>query len=186
VENTVYISNELKVPLLWIGIAGIFGGRQDRCGHWDRPKPLGVYARAKWAGGESVRINARTYPICRAGWMVGGGPSKDRKSVKKLMRQLHDGKRELNVVDDKLGTPTYTRDFAPRPDCRRLLDRQPAPKGLDLMRPWREALSDYLRGDCAGYVVQQGRTVVPQVGCTHMTRPVDRLLHSENVPRNRA
>jgi dTDP-4-dehydrorhamnose reductase len=122
VENTVYISNELKVPLLWIGIAGIFGGRQDRCGHWGRPKPLGVYARAKWAGGESVRINARTYLICRAGWMVGGGPSKDRKSVKKLMRKLHDGQRELGVVDDRLGTPAYTRDLAL--DVRLRLERR--------------------------------------------------------------
>jgi len=28
------------------------------------------------------------------------------------MRQLKDGKKELFIVDDKLGTPTYTHDFA--------------------------------------------------------------------------
>ena len=28
------------------------------------------------------------------------------------MRQLKDGKNELFIVDDKLGTPTYTHDFA--------------------------------------------------------------------------
>jgi dTDP-4-dehydrorhamnose reductase len=44
--------------------------------------------------------------------MMGGGPAKDKKFVQKLMKQLKDGKRELFVVDDKLGTPTYTIDFA--------------------------------------------------------------------------
>jgi dTDP-4-dehydrorhamnose reductase len=43
---------------------------------------------------------------------MGGGPAKDKKFIQKLMRQLKDGARELFVVDDKLGTPTYTRDFA--------------------------------------------------------------------------
>jgi dTDP-4-dehydrorhamnose reductase len=142
--------------------------------------------------------------------MMGGGPRKDKKFVQKLMKQLRDGKTELHIVDDKMGTPTYTRDFAhnvrlllvpgcwglynmvcqgmtsrlevaqalveelglsdtvsvkpvssdffaqnyfaPRPDCERLLNRKLALRGLDVMRPWREALSDYLRTDYAGYL----------------------------------
>ena len=44
--------------------------------------------------------------------MMGGGPRKDKKFIQKLMRSCKDGKTELNVVDDKLGTPTYTHDFA--------------------------------------------------------------------------
>ncbi len=44
--------------------------------------------------------------------MMGGGPSKDKKFINKLMRQLAAGATVLNVVDDKLGTPTYTVDFA--------------------------------------------------------------------------
>ena len=44
--------------------------------------------------------------------MMGGGPSKDKKFIAKLMNQIKDGKKELHVVDDKLGTPTYTCDFA--------------------------------------------------------------------------
>jgi dTDP-4-dehydrorhamnose reductase len=210
VENAVYIANELDIPVLYISTAGIFDGRQDVYDDWDAPNPLGVYARAKWAGEEFVRQNARRHLVCRAGWMMGGGPRKDKKFVQKLMQQLRDGKTELSVVDDKLGTPTYTRDFAhnvrlllesehwglynmvcqgmtsrfevaealvdelgltnaiavvpvgseffaetyfaPRPDCERLLNRKLALRGLDVMRPWREALSDYLRRDYAGYL----------------------------------
>ena len=44
--------------------------------------------------------------------MMGGGPSKDKKFVQKMMTQLKAGSTELNVVNDKLGTPTYTHDFA--------------------------------------------------------------------------
>ena len=44
--------------------------------------------------------------------MMGGGPRKDKKFVQKIMKQLRSGAKRLHVVDDKLGTPTYTHDFA--------------------------------------------------------------------------
>jgi dTDP-4-dehydrorhamnose reductase len=59
-----------------------------------------------------VKENKTQHIICRAGWMMGAGPNKDKKFIQKLMKQLKDGKKELFVVDDKLGTPTYTHDFA--------------------------------------------------------------------------
>jgi len=210
VENAVYLANDLDIPLLYISTAGIFDGDKDAYDDWDAPNPLGVYARAKWAGECFVRENAHRYLICRAGWMMGGGPAKDKKFIQKLMVQLRDGATELNVVDDKLGTPTYTRDFAanvkallttecwglynmvcqgmtsrfevaralveelglsgsvsvtpvkseyfaqtyfaPRPDCERLINRKLALRKLDVMRPWREALADYLARDYAGYL----------------------------------
>lgn len=40
-----------------------------------------------------------------------GGEEKDKKFVKKILNQLKNGVSELNVVNDKLGTPTYTHDF---------------------------------------------------------------------------
>ena len=43
---------------------------------------------------------------------MGGGPTKDKKFVQKIMKQIKDGKEQLHVVKDKLGTPTYTHDFA--------------------------------------------------------------------------
>ena len=44
--------------------------------------------------------------------MMGGGPNKDKKFVNKIVKQIQAGQKELFVVDDKLGTPTYTHDFA--------------------------------------------------------------------------
>jgi dTDP-4-dehydrorhamnose reductase len=112
VENAVHIANELNVPLLYISTAGIFDGRQDTYDDWDQPNPLGHYARSKYMGELYVTQNCRRHLVCRAGWMMGAGPSKDKKFIQKLMRQIKSGTKELSVVDDKLGTPTYTHDFA--------------------------------------------------------------------------
>ena len=112
VENAVLIARKLKIPILYISTAGIFDGAKELYDDWDAPNPLGVYARSKFMGERYVVENASEYLICRAGWMMGGGPPKDKKFVQKLMKQLRNGQRELRVVDDKDGTPTYTHDFA--------------------------------------------------------------------------
>lgn len=112
VENAVYIANKLNIPLLYISTAGIFDGTKEYYDDWDQPNPLGVYARAKYMGERFVVENATRFLVCRAGWMMGSGPSKDKKFIQKLMKQIRDGKTELFIVDDKDGTPTYTHDFA--------------------------------------------------------------------------
>ncbi len=112
VENAVWIANELDIPVLYISTAGIFDGSKDTFDDWDLPNPLGHYARSKYAGELYVQQNTTRHLICRAGWMMGGGPRKDKKFISKLMKQLQAGATELNVVNDKLGTPTYTVDFA--------------------------------------------------------------------------
>ena len=122
VENAVHIANTLQIPLLYISTAGIFDGAQETYDDWDEPNPLGHYARSKYMGERFVAANCRQHLVCRAGWMMGAGPTKDKKFIQKLMKQLKDGSRELFVVDDKLGTPTYTHDFAR--NVRLLLERE--------------------------------------------------------------
>ena len=112
VENAVYIANELDIPILYISTAGIFNGNKDVYDDWDIPDPIGHYARSKYAGEVFVEKNMEKHLICRAGWMMGGGPEKDKKFIQKLINQIKYGKRELFIVKDKLGTPTYTHDFA--------------------------------------------------------------------------
>jgi len=112
VENAVYIANKLDIPLLYISTAGIFDGAKEFYDDWDQPNPLGVYARSKYMGERFVCENAKRYLVCRAGWMMGAGPNKDKKFIQKLMKQLKDGRKELYIVNDKDGTPTYTHDFA--------------------------------------------------------------------------
>jgi dTDP-4-dehydrorhamnose reductase len=112
VENAVYIANELNIPMLYISTAGIYDGKKDQYDDWDLPNPLGHYARSKYFGETFVKENVTRHLICRAGWMMGGGPKKDKKFVQKVMSQIKAGKKEIFIVNDKLGTPTYTHDFA--------------------------------------------------------------------------
>jgi len=112
VENAVLIANKLQIPILYISTAGIFDGQKENYDDWDQPNPLGHYARSKYAGEVFVRENAHRFLICRAGWMMGGGPKKDKKFINKIINQIKAGQNQLYVVNDKLGTPTYTRDFA--------------------------------------------------------------------------
>jgi len=111
VENAVYIANELDIPILYISTAGIFDGKKKSYDDWDLPNPLCVYAKSKYYGERFVIENAKRYLICRPGWMIGGGPKKDKKFIGLLMKQLKEGKKELFLVTDKEGTPTYTCDF---------------------------------------------------------------------------
>jgi len=112
VEYGVKIANELNIPILFISTAGIFNGKKSIYNENDTPDPMGHYAKSKYLGELFVQENARKYLICRAGWMMGGGPKKDKKFIQKLMSQIANGKDELFIVNDKLGTPTYTHDFA--------------------------------------------------------------------------
>lgn len=111
-ENLALLANELDVPLIYISTAGIFGGEKETFNDFDTPNPLSVYAKSKYAGELFVREHVRRYHVVRAGWMMGGGPAKDKKFVNKIYKQIKAGAKVLRVVDDKLGTPTYTRDFA--------------------------------------------------------------------------
>lgn len=110
--NAAHISKALNIPLLYISTAGLFDGAQELYDDDDAPNPSSHYARSKYVAEVYIKEYLDEYLICRAGWMMGGGPKKDKKFINKLMLQLKAGKKDLYVVDDKLGTPTYTHDFA--------------------------------------------------------------------------
>lgn len=112
VEHAVSIANMLNIPILYISTAGIFDGSKDTYDDWDLPNPLCHYARSKYAGEKFVVERAKFPIVLRAGWMMGGGPKKDKKFIYKILKQIKDGHEILHIVDDKLGTPTYTIDFA--------------------------------------------------------------------------
>jgi dTDP-4-dehydrorhamnose reductase len=107
------LSKDLNIPYVFISTAGIFGNDKEFYTEEDQPTPLSTYGKSKYYT-EQLLLN-QNYPkywIFRAGWMMGGGPNKDKKFVNKIMKQINLGAKELFVVDDKLGVPTYTKDFA--------------------------------------------------------------------------
>ena len=93
VENAVSVSNELNIPILYISTAGIFDGNKNLYDDWDIPNPLGHYARSKYMGEKYVSERSIRYLICRAGWMMGGGPKKDKKFINKIINQIVNGEK---------------------------------------------------------------------------------------------
>lgn len=113
-EAVQFVGEEARargIPFAYISTAGIFDGTKDIYLEDDMPNPLSIYGRSKYLG----ELVARTVPqhvVVRAGWMMGGGPKKDKKFIGKVMKQVRDGKKEFYAVTDKLGSPCYTWDLA--------------------------------------------------------------------------
>jgi dTDP-4-dehydrorhamnose reductase len=107
------LSKEYDSTLVYISTGGVFDGTKE--GHYtedDKPNPIMVYGATKLGGEVHVRNTGGKYYILRPGWMVGGGPRNDHKFVSMILEQLTSGAPAIYGVTDKVGTPTYTHDFA--------------------------------------------------------------------------
>jgi len=111
ITNFLPYVKEKNIPFVYISTAGIFDGEKEMYTEDDVPNPLSVYGKSKYAG-ELVARSISHSIVIRAGWMMGGGPIKDKKFINKIIKQIRAGATELSVVDDKLGTPCYTYDLA--------------------------------------------------------------------------
>lgn len=73
----------------------------------DPPHPISAYGRTKLAGEHAAR-RAQRHLIVRTAWLFGDGAN----FVAAIRRQLDAGARELRVVGDQRGCPTYATDLA--------------------------------------------------------------------------
>lgn len=183
--------------LLHVSTDYVFDGKSSRPYRIDDdPNPLSVYGKSKLQGEIYVRELVDRHYVVRTGWLYGEhGPN----FVEKIIRLAQERPR-LEIVEDQVGSPTYTRDLAPAlvrlaeserfgihhvtngGSCswlefaRRILELagiedvevapttterfgRPAPRPaysvLDnsvwrdafgsVLRPWREAIEDYMR-----------------------------------------
>jgi dTDP-4-dehydrorhamnose reductase len=111
-ENMALISKKLSATHVYVSTAGIFDGLKEYYNDFEQPNPVSIYAKAKYYGETVVERMLDNYFVFRAGWMMGGGYEKDKKFINKIFKQILNGKKELFVINDKLGTPTYTVNFA--------------------------------------------------------------------------
>ncbi len=109
-ENVAKICGELGVPLMYFSTDYVFNGQGTR--PWepeDGPDPIGVYGKTKYEGEVAVR---RYVPdkhfILRIQWVYGI----NGKNFVKTMLSLAGTHKKLTVVNDQVGSPTYTPDIA--------------------------------------------------------------------------
>ena len=110
-EVTLSEARKLGIPYVFISTAGIFDGLLREYTEYSTPNPLSIYGKSKMFSESLVSTYDNGF-VVRAGWMMGGG-IKDHKFVSLIVRQIIlDSSKVIHAVDDKYGTPTYTRDFA--------------------------------------------------------------------------
>lgn len=99
----------VDAKLLFISTDYVFSGEGER--PWepdDPPKPLNTYGMSKYLGEEAVRRHMEKHFIVRISWLFGV----NGKNFVKTMLRLGAERDQLTVVDDQIGSPTYTRDLA--------------------------------------------------------------------------
>jgi dTDP-4-dehydrorhamnose reductase len=75
---------------------------------YDKTNPLGVYGKSKFVGEELTKSLCSRYFIVRTAWVYG----KFGQNFVKTMLRLAKEKEEIDVVNDQIGSPTYTVDLA--------------------------------------------------------------------------
>ena len=109
-RNIAKAAAEINAKLIYISTDYVFSGEGTT--PWDPdksiPNPLNVYGESKYKGEIAVEECCKDYLIVRISWVFG----KNGKNFIKTMLNLGKNHKELKVVDDQIGSPTYTKDLA--------------------------------------------------------------------------
>ena len=107
-KNLVDASLEVGAKILYMSTDYVFDGKKDGLYVEDDPvNPMNVYGKTKYLGEEEIRRNPNHF-ITRISWVFGINGN----NFIKTMLRLSENHDELNVVNDQVGSPTYTVDLA--------------------------------------------------------------------------
>ncbi len=109
-ENIAKACVKVGSKLLYLSTDYVFGGRGDTPLRPDDGdfSPLNYYGKTKLYGEEIIRDLLDEYFIVRIAWVFG----KNGKNFIRTMLSLSDKYDKVRVVDDQIGTPTYTVDLS--------------------------------------------------------------------------
>ncbi len=108
-KNIAEVCAELDCKLIYLSTDYIFSGEGER--PWepdDEPAPLNVYGQTKYEGEEEIKSRCKKYFIVRISWVFGINGNNFIKTMLRLGRE----NGAVKVVDDQIGSPTYTYDLA--------------------------------------------------------------------------
>ena len=109
-ENIALVCKELNCKMVYISTDYVFDGQGET--PWDPDckeyKPMNVYGQTKLEGELAVSRNLDKYFIVRIAWVFGV----NGKNFIKTMLNVGKTHDTVRVVNDQIGTPTYTYDLA--------------------------------------------------------------------------
>ena len=108
-ENLARISKKTGAILIYVSTDYVFDGTKTEPYLPNDPvNPLSVYGKTKALGETAVIENAEKYYIARTSWLYGI----NGKNFIEIMLKLGKAGKEIKVVNDQTGSPTYTVDLA--------------------------------------------------------------------------
>ena len=108
-ENIAKVCKKLDIPMLYLSTDYVFDGEGTR--PWepdDKRDPLNVYGQTKYEGELAIEENLDKYFIVRIAWVFGV----NGKNFIKTMLKLAENHDTITVVNDQVGSPTYTYDLS--------------------------------------------------------------------------
>lgn len=109
--NVAMGCRKINAKLIHISTDYIFDGRKNKpYVEDDEPHPLNIYGLSKLEGEKEIRkvLPLNGYLIVRTSWLFG----KNGKNFISTILKLSKEKDELKVVNDQIGSPTYTIDLS--------------------------------------------------------------------------
>lgn len=112
-DGTEYIAlacKTINAKMVYISTDYVFDGKGDKFFEVDdETGPLNMYGLTKLEGEEQVRKILEKYFIVRISWVFGVNGN----NFINTMLRLSGGNKELKIVSDQIGSPTFTYDLAP-------------------------------------------------------------------------
>lgn len=109
-KNMVDAAREVGAKILYTSSDYVFDGTKSLDDVYtvnDKTNPLNIYGKSKLLGEEFTREYDKSF-IVRTSWVFG----ETGNNFVKTMLRLSETKDEISVVDDQIGSPTYTADLA--------------------------------------------------------------------------
>lgn len=101
---------EIGAKMLYVSTDYVFGGDGNTPYEIsDEKAPQNIYGKSKLLGEDSVIALLKEYFIVRISWVFGS----NGKNFVKTMLNFDKRRKKISVVDDQIGSPTYTVDLAP-------------------------------------------------------------------------
>lgn len=108
-KNVALACKAIGATLIYISTDFVFDGkRKNPYKEADKTNPLSVYADSKLRGERAVKKSLKNYYILRTSWLYGEHGKNFVDTILKIAKK----EKVLKVVNDQVGSPTYTKDLA--------------------------------------------------------------------------
>jgi dTDP-4-dehydrorhamnose reductase len=106
-RNVSFASFKINAKVVYFSTDYVFDGKKNTpYNEFDKPNPISVYGKSKFLGEIHTKEHNSNHLILRISWLYGVNGSNFVKTIIRLAKE----KGELKVVNDQIGTPTYSLD----------------------------------------------------------------------------